>query len=119
MKWTIFYEDGSCFSSDDGESKDSPCDKGVLLITQSTSHWKVKGGDWYTWDFKAKEWFGRSDAGQGNYISKNKVQIIRYGVPIESKIFDMLDNHISKTPSFRHRSESEPWMNRKGELAWD
>ena len=113
--WCIFYRDGTCFGSKDGEPKDAPC-KGVLVIMQDTRHCKVKG-DWYTWDFAGKEWFGRTDFGLSDYIRENKVQIIRQGVPIKSELFKSLIRRVATDNTFRFRSKSEPWLNRKGEIA--
>lgn len=59
LRWRIYYDDGSVFSSEDGHAKDAPA-RGVIAIAQATgcdhhplmrlkTGEPLHGYDWYWW----------------------------------------------------------------------
>jgi hypothetical protein len=81
MKWTVYYIDGSTFSSDDGEPKDAPR-QGVALIVQYVPDRKVEWKhDTYCWEHGM--WIPHDRFGCETYLDKTPepVRLVGYCQP--------------------------------------
>lgn len=82
MKWIIWYDDFSSFSSEDGEPWDAPrlnvvC---IALAHQSCGRFLISG-DYYCWHFEDEEWLPHNWDGVVQYLQKpGKEKIIIMGI---------------------------------------
>jgi hypothetical protein len=75
-QWTIFYDDGTTFSSEEGSPVDSP-DKGVVCIACKTQACTVHKFDWYYWHEKHQCWWGSDIHGLLYQLRNDKTWNIR------------------------------------------
>ena len=56
-KWTIYFDDGSTFSSEDGTPFDVPMHKGVVCIADHKQKMTLHFHDWYYWHCDLGVWW--------------------------------------------------------------
>ena len=73
--WKIFYDDGSTFSSDDGNAWEAPA-VGVLVLMQVDSEGKrvlYCKDDYYCWEWRyPNEWVPCNEDGKNDYLHHHR-----------------------------------------------
>lgn len=90
-EWIIFYEDGSTFSSDDGDPGDAPQDGVIVVAYQSDKAGRVlrHSAEFYAWHQLSGgrgEWVPHTKVGLKYYLSKEDepgIYVNGYAVPDE------------------------------------
>ena len=105
--WTIYYDNGSTFSNEDGEPKDAPC-TGVLAVIyyDPDGQRKIRSGvDYYWWEddplseVGENQWYSGDIAGLHQYMFRPGLKIVKFGVTVSDLTWrKRLDNIINDLP---------------------
>ncbi len=98
-RWCIWYQDGTTFSSDDGEPQDVP-GSGIVVIAQDGGNhdtpyatageqWRtVFGYDWYIFD--KNRWFSTNMVGLVQYVTEPGCKIVKVGRWVPHELYEKL-----------------------------
>ena len=82
MKWSVYYNDGTTFTSEDGPPEDAPRQNVALIVQYYNGERKVEWkSDTYCWELDC--WVPHDRFGCERYIDKTKhpVRLIGYCLP--------------------------------------
>lgn len=98
MRWRIYYDDGSTYSSADGAVEFAPCD-GIIIIAQSdddVGREILHRKDFYYWE--RGRWFGCDRYGLEDYLRRPGWKKIAAGRNTEHRNYQILFHRACTEP---------------------
>lgn len=113
MWWIIYYEDGSIFSSADGEPWRAP-PFGIQVIHQhclSTGQERIARCDWYVWRPTANRWFGIDtiDGLWRDLWRQTEPITVRSGTRIDVESFNAISTLAHGNCRYGEKRRKPPW----------
>ena len=91
LRWRLYYEDGTTFSSADGDPEDAPPWGVVSAVCRDKDdprHVNAMHGtgfDYYVWD--GEEWWGVDQIGLIDRLASRKAKVVCFGRTISTTTF--------------------------------
>lgn len=100
--WKIFYDDGSTFSSDEGQPHDAPTEGFVCALgyNESGARYIMHGWDFYRFDRESDQWWGMNVYGLHDCLRRNNVYAYKEGRTLTDKRFQEIMRNAHTDPDF-------------------
>lgn len=113
MKWRIYYDDGTIFSSDQGTESEAP-GVGVVCIVQPeprAGREVMQKWDWYYWHETYGEWWGSDIYGLLYQLTNDRgncIRAVKQGAMVSNDRFQEITRRASNDPEFPWKSAPSP-----------
>lgn len=98
MWWRIYYEDGSVFTSQDGEAGDAPR-LGVQIVAQEhpAAGWEVvQGGDYFYYEPERRAWWTGDFCTAMDHLIRARRQCLLFGRMMPDRDFAQLMERVNR-----------------------
>lgn len=108
--WVIYYDDGSSFSSCDGEPHEAPTEGFVCALgyDQDGERYIQNGWDFYHYDKETQTWWGCDRYGLHDRLRRNLIYAYKEGRTVSKLRFAEIMKTANDNPDFPLKRPIEP-----------
>lgn len=102
--WKIFYDDGTTFSSDDGQPHEAPAFGFICAVgyDERGERYTMKGWDHYCFDEETDQWWGMDLSGLFDRLARNKVYAYKMGRTVSKTRYQEILHQSHEDEGFRN-----------------